>query len=196
MMNISKCQSMVLARKHRRHQLPSIQLLLHNNVIQPQRSVKYLGALVDECLNWSDHALAAIRRISVYLSTNIMIILYNAFVLLYLTYCCVVWHFCSKLLSDQLQCIQIRMILKQPPGTSSQYCLQLLNWLDLHQQRNLFVVCFLKLRSSCLRTFHLCFCLILHLVMPVLKVGTNFICSIHRLTLAGTLTVQGSAAVH
>jgi len=38
--------------------------------------------------------------------TNILITLYNAFVLPYLTYCCVVRHFCSKVLSDDLQRVQ------------------------------------------------------------------------------------------
>jgi len=52
--NISKCQSMFMARKHRRHQLCSIQLLLNNNVLQLQKSVKYLGVIMDDGLTWSD----------------------------------------------------------------------------------------------------------------------------------------------
>ena len=111
-MNISKCQSVFMARRHCRHQLCSIQLLLNNNVLQLQKSVKYLGVIVDDGLTWSDQiryihkkslaALAAICRVTMYLSSNILITLYNAFVLPYLTYCCVVWHFCSKSLSDNL----------------------------------------------------------------------------------------------
>ena len=72
--NVSKCQSLFLARRHRRHQLSTIRLLLDNNLIQPQRSIRYLGVIVDEYLNWSDHvrsvrrrslaALAAIRKVS------------------------------------------------------------------------------------------------------------------------------------
>ena len=101
--NVSKSQSMLLARRHRRHQLSSIQLLLNNNVLRVHKSVKYLGIIVDENLSWSEQvrnvrrrslcALAAIRRVSLCLPSNILITLYNAFILPYLTYCCVVWHF-------------------------------------------------------------------------------------------------------
>ena len=136
--NVSKCQSLFLARRHRRHQLSTIRLLLDGNLIPPRRSIRYLGFIVDEYLNWSDHvksvrrrslaALAAIRKVSMRLSSKILSTLYNAFVLPYLTYCCVVWHFCSKSLTDNLQRVQnyvMRLILKQPPRTGSQYCLQL-----------------------------------------------------------------------
>ena len=85
----------------------------------------------EACLHW------------LYLSSNVLITLYNAFVLPYLTYCCVVWHFCSKISSDNLQRVQnyaMRVILRQPPRTSSQYCLNLLNWMNLYQQRCVFVV--------------------------------------------------------
>ena len=129
--NMSKCQSLFLARRHRRHQLSTIRLLLDNNLIQPQRSIRYLGVIVDEYLNWSDHvrsvrrrslaALAAIQKVSICLSSKILTTLYNAFVLPYLTYCCVVWHFCSKSLTDNLQRVQnyaMRLILKQPPRTT------------------------------------------------------------------------------
>ena len=151
--NVSKSQSMLLARRRRRHQLSSIQFLLNNSVLQLSKSVKYLGIIVDEGLSWSEQighvrrrslsALAAIRKVSLYLSSNVLITLYNAFVLPYLTYCCVVWHFCSKTSSDNLQRVQnyaMRVILRQPPRTSSQYCLNLLNWMNLYQQRCVFVV--------------------------------------------------------
>ena len=127
MVNISKCQSMFMARRHRCHQLSSIQLLLNNSALQTHKSVRHLGITVDDGLTWSDQVkyvrkkslstLAAIHRVSLYLSSNVLVTLYNAFVLPYLTYCCVVWHFCSKTLSDNLQRVQnyaMRLILKLP----------------------------------------------------------------------------------
>ena len=128
--NVSKSQSMLLARRHRRHQLSSMQFLMNNNVIQLHKSVKYLGIIVDEGLSWSEQvgyvrrkslsALAAICRVSLYLSSNVLVTLHNAFVLPYLTYCCVVWDFCSKTASDNLRRVQnyaMRVILQQPPRT-------------------------------------------------------------------------------
>ena len=70
----------------------------------------------EACLRWLLFAKS---------SSNVLITLYNAFVLPYLTYCCAVWHFCSKTSSDNLQRVQnyaMRVILRQPPRTSSQYC--------------------------------------------------------------------------
>ena len=78
-----------------------------------------------------------------WLLSNVLITLYNTFVLPYLTYCCVVWYFCSKTLSDNLQRVHnyaMRVILRQPPRTSSRYCLNSLNWMNLYQQRCVFVV--------------------------------------------------------
>ena len=109
--NVTKSHSMLLARRRRRHLLFSIQFLLNNSVLQLIKSIKYFGIIVDEGLSWSEQigyvrrrslsALAAIRKVSLYLSSKVLITLYNAFVLPYLTYCCVVWHFCSKTSSDE-----------------------------------------------------------------------------------------------
>ena len=67
---------------------------------------------------------------------NVLIALYNAFVLPYFTYCCVVWHFCTTTMSDNLQRDQnyaMRIVLKKPPRTSSDLCHGLLGWLTLFQ---------------------------------------------------------------
>ena len=133
--NISKCQSMVLARRHWRSQA-SIKFLINNVRLLPQKCVKYLGVLVDQDLNWSQQvshirrkslaALALVRRVSSIMPTKVLLSLYNAFVLPHLTYCCVVWHFCSNTLSDNLQRVQnfaMRIILKKPARTSSNFCL-------------------------------------------------------------------------
>ena len=141
--NVSKSQSMLLARRRRRHQLSSIRLL-NNNALWVHKFVKYLGVIVDENLSWSEQvrnvsqrslsAIAAIHRVSLRLSSDILITLYNAFILPYLTYCCLVWHFCPQTVSDNLQCVQnyaMRLILKLPSRTSSGCSyLRLLNWMN------------------------------------------------------------------
>ena len=157
--NVTKSHSMLLARRRRRHLLSSIQFLLNNSVLQLNKSIKYLGVIVDEDLSWSEQigyvrrrslsALAAIHKVSLYLSSNVLVTLYNAFVLPYLTYCCVVWHFCSKTSSDNLQRVQNYAMRDLFLGNllelassyiASQYCLNLLNWMNLYQQRCVFVV--------------------------------------------------------
>ena len=59
--NVSKSQSMLLARRNRRHQLSSMQFLLNDNVLQLHKSVKYLGINVDEGLSWSEQ-IRYVRR--------------------------------------------------------------------------------------------------------------------------------------
>ena len=139
---------MIFTRKHRRSEVSSVNFLLNGDLILPQTSVKYLGVLVDQDFTWSlqvGHvrtkslaALAAIRRVSMYMPTRVLLALYNAFVLPHFNYCCVVWHFCSKSMSINLQQVQnyaMQIILKKPPRTSSEVCLHLLGWLNLYQRR-------------------------------------------------------------
>ena len=79
--------------------------------------------------------------------TTLLKTLYNAFVLPYLMYCCCVWHFCSKTVSDHLQRIQnyaMRVILKKPPRKSSSACLWSLGWQTLYQHRHLLLLCQVK----------------------------------------------------
>ena len=79
--------------------------------------------------------------------TTLLKTLYKAFVLPYLTYCCCVWHFCSKTVSDHLQRVQnyaMRVILKKPPRTSSCTCLQSLGWRTVYQHRCLLLLCQVK----------------------------------------------------
>ena len=155
--NVSKSQSLLLARRHCRVDLSSIQIFLDGNLIQPNSYVKYLGVLVDSDLAWTKHiqlvwkkclaTLSVICRISIYMSTTLLKTLYRAFVLPYLTYCCCVWHFCSKTVSDHLQRVQnyaMRVILKKPPRTSSSACLQSLGWQTLYQHCRLLLLCQVK----------------------------------------------------
>ena len=143
---------MFLARRRRRHQLSSIQFLLNNSVLQLSKSVKYLGIIVDEGLSWLEQighvrrrslsALAAIRKVSLYLSSNVLITLYNAFVLPYLTYCCVVWHFCSKTSSHNLQ-LGLRLICRHNLRNNRYHFIRELFW----NNRSLVSIKFIK-RSS------------------------------------------------
>ena len=140
---------------------------------------------MDECLNWSDHirsvrrrslaALAVIQKVSMCLSSKILTTLYNIMPLFYPTLLIAVLFgtFVQNHYPFNLQRVQnyaMRLILKQPPRTSSLYCLQLLNWMDLYRQRCLFVTyqihkCVLKLAPAYLSSN---FFLTLHLVMTVL----------------------------
>ena len=80
--NVSKFQSMVLARRHRRSQVASIIFQLNDEPLPLQKCVKYLGVLVNQDLTWSQQvghvrrkslaALATIRRVSTYIGTSVL----------------------------------------------------------------------------------------------------------------------------
>lgn len=142
--NISKCHAMLFARKHRKNQVSSLKFLINHESILPEKLVKYFGVYVDQDLTWSSShvghvrrksltALATIQRVSLH---KVLITPHNAFTLPHLTYCCVVWHFCTKTMSANLQWVQNyvkRIMLKKPPRTSSDVYFNLLGWLTLYQ---------------------------------------------------------------
>ena len=94
--NVSKFQSMVLARRHRRSQVASIIFQLNDEPLPLQKCIKYLGVLVDQDLTWSQQvghvrrkslaAWATIRRVSTYIGTSVLIALYS-FATFYLLLC-------------------------------------------------------------------------------------------------------------
>jgi hypothetical protein len=82
--------------------------------------------------------MAAIRRASAYLLTSTLLLLYNALVLPHLHYCSVVWHSCSKTISDKVERVQnyaMRVILQRPPRSSSEALRNVLGWTTLHRRR-------------------------------------------------------------
>ena len=60
--NVSECQSVVLPRRNWRSQVDSIQFLIDDVSLLPQKCVKYLGILVDQDLNWSQQVSYLRRR--------------------------------------------------------------------------------------------------------------------------------------
>ena len=88
--NVSKSQSMLLARRHRCHQLSSIQFFLNDTVLQLHKSVKYLGVIVDERLSWSEQIGYVCRR-----SLSARWLLFAELVCIYLL---MFWLLCTMLL--------------------------------------------------------------------------------------------------
>ena len=67
--------------------------------------------------------LAAIRRASYYLPSQIRRTLYLSFVLPHLEYCSVVWHNCGATLTKRVEHVQnyaLRIILNKPPRSSTE----------------------------------------------------------------------------
>ena len=123
-----------------------------------QDLVKYLGVNIDRSLSWKSHidrvqqkcfaGLASIRRAG-YLPYHVRKLLYQSLVLPHLDYCAVAWHSCGVVTSDRIERIQnyaVRVILRQPPRTSSEQLRQALGWTTLRRRR----------QNAMLRQVHQC----------------------------------------
>lgn len=81
--------------------LPDINIHINNNKINRSTSAKYLGVTIDEGLKWDNHIrqventlsrnIGLIRRAQYILDSCHLLLLYNAFILPFLTYCLQVW---------------------------------------------------------------------------------------------------------
>ena len=109
---------------------------------------------IDRDLTWKVHIermysqcmgkMAVIRRAGSYLPCHIRKLLYQAFVLLHLDYCSVVWNGCGTTLTKRMERIQnyaLRAILRKPPLTSSELLRHTLGWTTLKTRRHNALLC-------------------------------------------------------
>ena len=84
-----------------RNNIKDLNILLNGTKIWRQKTIKYLGVLVDENLKWESHIckvasvisrnLGIMGRAKFFLSSRELLLLYNTLILPHLNYCAVVW---------------------------------------------------------------------------------------------------------
>ena len=115
--NPNKFQFMVISSK----QMEPQNIELHGGVsITSEPSVKILGVVIDDRLNFDEHVsmcctkavkqLNALARISKYLDFKSKTIIYNSFILSNFNYCPLAWHFCGKTNNQKLDKLQERSL--------------------------------------------------------------------------------------
>ena len=117
----------------KKHQEDQVEVKIGRSVLQKQKSVKYLRVTVDKHLRWHDHVdnmqktclgkIAAIRRASYYLPSQIRRTLYLSLVLPHLEYCSVVWHNCGATLTKRMERVQnyaLHITLNKPLRSSTE----------------------------------------------------------------------------
>ena len=115
--NPNKFQFMVISSKP----LEAQNIELHGGVsITSEPSVKILGVVIDDRLNFDEHIsmcctkaarqLNALARISKYLDFKSKTIIYNSFILSNFSYCPLAWHFCGKTNNQKLEKLQERSL--------------------------------------------------------------------------------------
>lgn len=141
---------MILSRKATKSLSQQIYIQLKGITIPKLSSIKYLGLTIDNDLSWKSHitnqrrkAFSNIRRLSPCLQHTTRKILYNTLVLPHMDYCSVVWHSCSRQLSQFIERVQnywMRVVLDKPPGTPSAPLRDQLKWTTLHHRRHNFML--------------------------------------------------------
>ena len=84
------------------------------------KSTKFLGITIDSNLTWNDHihnihtsvsrTIGILYRLKNFISQNSLIILYNALILPYITYCNIVWGNCASTKTNQILTLQKRAV--------------------------------------------------------------------------------------
>ena len=100
--------------------LANISLCVNNVLLKPERTIKLLGILIDDKLNFGSHVdmcckkaamqLNAFSRISRYLDVPAKKVVYDSFVRSNFNYCPLVWHFCGKKRNNMVEKIQERAL--------------------------------------------------------------------------------------
>ena len=133
-----------------------IDIVINDQPIKRVPTVKYLGVLIDENLKFKSHVnkvsgvisrnIGIISRASYLLNQKLRLLLYNAIILPYISYCNVIWgsNYVTTLkpiITQQKRAI--RLIAGVPPGTHSSPLfkeMKLLKLLDLHKAQLLHIV--------------------------------------------------------
>ena len=137
-----------------KHNLAKIEkdpiILIRENKVQRVRKTKSLGVIIDEKLDWKEHVeaiskkaskgIGALRLCKSFVPLNILQILYNALILPYFDYCCLVWNICSITLKTSLQKLQnraARVITGDSYDIRSEQVLGKLGWKTLEERRGI-----------------------------------------------------------
>ena len=136
----SKCMVMGTKQKVKRK---TIHLLLNGSVLENVTVQKLLGVLIDNTLSWRSHIdnvckkvgrqVALLKRITYFLTFDMKIMFYNAYILPIFDYCCPIWGKDNKTYINKLSKLQKRIakiILKYPQLPQSADPLKELDWLS------------------------------------------------------------------
>ena len=141
-MNTRKTQLMLLMQQEKERK--SVRVSMNKEVIERSRSVKCLGVMLGDGLNWKEHmqsvrrkfftGLAKLRRLRDVLPPKTKKQIYNGLVQPHLDYYLVIWQECSREFRRSLERVQnygMRLILSKPPRTPSEQLREELEWKTL-----------------------------------------------------------------
>ena len=115
--NFEKTNFMIFSKKRKK---VKFNLDIEGNILNRVSNIKYLGIMINECLNWSSHiqhvrtkisrACYIISKIRYYVDQKTLIMLYYSMVYSHLTYCISSWGGAAKTVLEPLNILQRRII--------------------------------------------------------------------------------------
>ena len=117
-LNSDKTFVMVIGSRANLKKIESFNVYLNTTLLNRVHSIKCLGVLIDDELNWSSHVdkvikisqrnISVIKRARTYLPQNSLKLLYNSLVLPHMDYCSAVWSNRYQSQTNQLRKVQKR----------------------------------------------------------------------------------------
>lgn len=118
-LNIDKTKYMVFKSPRKKVNI-SKDVVINNEMIEKVNSIKFLGTILDENLNWSEHikmiktkiskSVGIISKAKNVFNERVLIMLYNSLTLPYLNYCIEIWGFANKDDLDSILKLQKRIL--------------------------------------------------------------------------------------
>lgn len=142
-LNIAKTEFMIIGSRQRllTQDDVDINISVEGKQINRVNNTKSLGLRIDDSLCWDNHitdiskkissGINALKRISLFMSKNTVMKVYNGLIEPHFNYCSSVWDGLSCKLSNKLQKLQnraARVITKSSYETSTDLMLEKLNW--------------------------------------------------------------------
>ena len=148
--NITKTEIMIM--KHGNTNLSDDEISVENEgehiKLTPQKSIKILGILIDDCLNWNKqvnnvkkkafNTTRCLHRVNNLLPVKEKVNLYNALIVPHFDYADIIWGGCSKKNANKLQLVQnfaAKSITGNKKSDSATASLKKLRFLTLQQRR-------------------------------------------------------------
>ena len=119
-LNTAKCEFVLLGSRKRLKNVHPQNVSIESNVIHRVTHLKYLGIMIDECLNWNiqvekiikdiTSSIYLLKRIRPYITQNSAMLFYKSIIQAKFDYCDVIWGNCGKGSLNRLQKLQNRAL--------------------------------------------------------------------------------------
>jgi hypothetical protein len=141
-LNPIKTTCMIIGSSNKLKQTSNLFLTMNDQIVSNVLTQKILGIYVDNTLSWQpqidyvckriNNRISLLKHILYYLTDNMKIMFYNAYILPIIDYCCVVWgqtniKYVNRIFGMQKRIA--RIILNKPKMTPSNILFRELQWL-------------------------------------------------------------------